>query len=199
MTDNTARPHPGLDLGQKKDSRCCDHPECSAEGQHRAPKSRDRLNDYYWFCKDHVRDYNKNWDFFADMDQDQIHAWQRSSQTWHRPTWRMGARAMGAMGMDGLRDDLGIFEDLAGFAGRFTEKSAPDPGKSTYRAEDMRQLAVLGLDESASITDIKNAYKKLVKRYHPDVNSNDESAEEKFKEIVNAYHHMTSLKSGSSE
>ena len=130
------------------------------------------------------------------MDRDQIHAWERDSQTWHRPTWRMGARAMG---LDGLRDDMGIFEDLSGFAGRFTENAPPNPGKSAYTAEDMRQLAILGLDESASITDIKNAYKKLVKRYHPDVNGNDASAEEKFKEIVSAYHHMTSLKSGSSE
>ncbi|WP_417316930.1 J domain-containing protein [Emcibacter sp.] len=197
MKDNTARPHPGLDLGQKKDIQSCDHPDCREEGLFRAPKSRDRPDDYYWFCKPHVRDYNTSWDFFADMDRDQINAWQRDSQTWHRPTWRMGTRPMG--GMDGIRDDMGIFEDLAGFAGRFTENAPPNPGKSTYGAEDMRQLAILGLDESATIADIKNAYKKLVKRYHPDVNGNDASAEDKFKEIVNAYHHMTSLKSGSSE
>ncbi|WP_321394655.1 J domain-containing protein [Emcibacter sp.] len=196
MNDQTARLHPGLDLGQKTDVKTCDHPDCREEGLFRAPKSRDRLDHYFWFCKPHVREYNLGWDFFADMGRDQIQAWARDSQTWHRPTWRIGARCTG---IDGLRDDMGIFEDLDGFGRRFTENEPPIPGKNSFSGEDIRQLVILGLDETATITDIRNAYKKLVKRFHPDVNRDDKFAEEKFKEILNAYHHMTSLKSGSSE
>ena len=33
-------------------------------GQYRAPKSPDVLDDYYWFCRDHVREYNLKWNFF---------------------------------------------------------------------------------------------------------------------------------------
>jgi len=46
---------------------------------------------------------------------------------------------------------------------------------------------ILGVDKSASNDQIKSAYKKLARKYHPDLNPGDKSAEEKFKEISAAY------------
>ncbi len=47
--------------------------------------------------------------------------------------------------------------------------------------------AVLGLRRKASASDIKKAYRKLARKYHPDVNSGDAAAEQRFKEINEAY------------
>lgn len=46
---------------------------------------------------------------------------------------------------------------------------------------------ILGVDKSSSDKDIKSAYRKLAKQYHPDLNPGDEEAEKKFKEINEAY------------
>lgn len=46
---------------------------------------------------------------------------------------------------------------------------------------------VLGLDSKASQDEIKKAFRKLARKYHPDVNKNDKALEEKFKEINEAY------------
>lgn len=46
---------------------------------------------------------------------------------------------------------------------------------------------VLGVAKSAPADDIKSAYRKLARKYHPDVNPGDKSAEEKFKEVNEAY------------
>jgi molecular chaperone DnaJ len=55
-------------------------------------------------------------------------------------------------------------------------------------AENKRDYyEVLGVDKSASADDIKRAYRKLAGKYHPDRNPGDKSAEEKFKEIGEAY------------
>lgn len=45
---------------------------------------------------------------------------------------------------------------------------------------------ILGVDKKATTEEIKKAYRKLARQYHPDVNSDDENAEEKFKEINEA-------------
>ncbi|MED5541838.1 MAG: molecular chaperone DnaJ [Actinomycetota bacterium] len=46
---------------------------------------------------------------------------------------------------------------------------------------------LLGVDRGASIEELKRAYRKLAREYHPDANPNDETAEAKFKEISEAY------------
>lgn len=46
---------------------------------------------------------------------------------------------------------------------------------------------VLGVKKGATDSEIKSAYRKLAKKYHPDLNGGDEKAQEKFKEISEAY------------
>ena len=59
-------------------------------GEYRAPKSRDHLRAFHHFCLDHVRDYNRAWDFFSGMSQSEIEEYLREDVTWHRPTGPLG-------------------------------------------------------------------------------------------------------------
>ena len=56
--------------------QCCDQPGCDKAGEYRAPRSRTALNQYFWFCLEHVRAYNASWDFYKGMSAAQIEAAQ---------------------------------------------------------------------------------------------------------------------------
>ncbi|HXH28489.1 MAG TPA: DnaJ domain-containing protein, partial [Candidatus Polarisedimenticolia bacterium] len=51
----------------------------------------------------------------------------------------------------------------------------------------MTHYDVLGVERKARLGDIKRAYRKLARKYHPDLNPSDKRAEERFKQITEAY------------
>ncbi len=166
--------------------RVCDHPECEDTGEFRAPKSRSDLRNYLWFCLAHVRKYNRAWNYFQGMSQDEIEAYQHSSNTWHRPTWAMGvngARDHSGPTFANFQDDLGLFQGATQFRRAEGAKPAPPEASPPIR----KALAVLDLTPMASATEVKLRYKKMAKRFHPDLNGGCKSAEERLKVINAAY------------
>ncbi len=175
-------------------TRLCEHPGCVAAGEHRAPKSRENLREHRWLCLPHVREFNESWDFFRGMSADEVDRFQRDAMTGHRPTWKMKdrssapweARADAARWRpDGVRDSYGVFEDGEVRAAPVDRPEAPRAKVRTRLQMDA--LHQLGLDGDASLPDVKSRYKELVKRYHPDANGGDRSAEERLTAVIRAY------------
>ncbi len=71
-------------------ARGCAYPQCAAEGAYRAPRSRQELDQHIWLCLDHIREYNRSWDYFAGMSQSEIEAHVRRDIIGWRPTWPLG-------------------------------------------------------------------------------------------------------------
>lgn len=80
---------PGLGAGGAV--RVCAVPDCAAEGEYRAPRSRHELDQHIWLCLDHIREYNRSWDYFAGMSQADIEAHVRRDIVGWRPTWPLGS------------------------------------------------------------------------------------------------------------
>jgi hypothetical protein len=153
-------------------------PNCCSPGEYRAPKSRTSLNDYWWFCLEHVRAYNAAWDFYKGMTPGQIEAQLRADTAWQRPTWPLG-RLGGAVDEEALREALDVLNAGGKANGRRPSERAP---------EDLREpLTTLGLDWPTTLDKVKARYKDLAKRHHPDANGGDRAAEERLKVINLAY------------
>jgi hypothetical protein len=167
------------------DSRNCQHPECAEPGLYRAPRSREQLREYYWFCLEHVRAYNSAWNYCAGFSEADFEAQARGQACWERPTWRLGewhtARPEAAMAS--FAETFGIEEGEEAGDNRSRQRQERPPPAAT----DDKALAVLGLAPAATWAEIKARYKRLVKRYHPDANGGDRQAEERLKVINQAY------------
>jgi DnaJ-domain-containing protein 1 len=182
--------HPSLVMRDTvaEDIRLCEWPNCRLKADYRAPLTRERLRDYRWFCLDHVREYNKRWNYFEGMTDEEVEADLRRDTVWQRPSWPIGDReegpvngpkpGAGPFGIDPeyFSDSFGFFEDKATHAG------SPAPDGQTRAA-----LAIFGLHMPINAEMLKGRYKELVKKHHPDTNGGTKSAEEKFKEIREAY------------
>lgn len=182
MKATNARRAPRAPLFTPPDPRSavhrCDHPGCGADADYKAPRARDRLNDYYWFCLDHVREYNAAWNYYAGMSPEEIEADLRKDITWQRPTWPLGMKGASRRFAFGIDDPFEIM------AGDESEEAARRTRPPTPEEEAMK---VLGLDGPLTHVALKARYKELVKRHHPDANNGDKQAEERFKRINQAY------------
>jgi curved DNA-binding protein CbpA len=174
----------------RQPDRVCDAPECAEEALYRAPKSRDRLYDYYWFCLEHVREYNRSWNYFKGMDEDEIEAERRADTTWHRPGWIFGSIGGGG-GFDTRADErvddpFGFFDD-GPEAQRQRREGRKNGARRRQMSEEERAFAAFDLEPPVSFAAVKARYKELAKRLHPDANGGDREAEEQLKVINQAY------------
>ena len=180
------------DLGKPETTlQSCQWPGCDGHGEHRAPKSRDELNIYLWFCLEHIRQYNKSWNYYDGMNDTEVEEDKRHDTVWNRPSWQLGTNA-GAFGFGAQADPFEIFGENGASGprngngnGNGTAEHAARPPVSK---EEEHAYRTLGLDYPVNADDIKTRYKALVKEPHPDANKGAKASEERLKDINQAYH-----------
>ena len=168
----------------------CDCKGCKKEGIYRAPKDR-TLKNFYWFCLEHVQEYNKNWNFYEGMSADEIEQQIRLDLVGHRPTWHVNDLYANA-----LKDPLDILGLSKGRQRKkrilpemddFESKDAHIKRPFLATVEHLEAIRTLNLNPPITTETVKVQYKALAKKYHPDKNAGSKEAEEIFKNITQAY------------
>ncbi len=170
---------------EKNFTRKCDNDDCSEKGEFKAPKSRLLLNEYYYFCLEHIKEYNKSWDFYKGLSVNQIETSMREDIIWNRPSWPLKGSPYKVIEQinDFFNDTLNEFNSDENDTKFFKNKLIDE----NLTKDEGHALSTLNLKLPLSLEKIKKNYKKLVKIFHPDVNGNNKLAEEKFKEINKSY------------
>ncbi len=174
----------------------CAWPNCQAPATHRAPKGRLREGEYWRFCIEHVREYNRSYNYFAGMSDDAVARYQKDALTGHRPTWKMGMNGGGprhaAAGPEigAAVDPLGVFHEMGGRAGWQPPPEPPEHERRIIRTVERKALDTLGLEVDATKAEIKTRFKMLVKRHHPDANGGDRTFEDRLRDVIQAYNYL---------
>lgn len=176
----------GMSGAFESSTRLCEHPGCQEHGQYRAPKSPDHLDEFFWFCRDHVREYNLKWNFFNGTTEEELQQMIDKDRVWGRETKPFAKkgeedRAWARLGIDDPHQLLG-------------ENATQNPGRGPTGAStrklpptERKALEILDARDSWTRVEIRKQYKSLVKDLHPDMNGGDRSDEDRLQEVVWAW------------
>jgi hypothetical protein len=174
----------GMSGAFETSTRACEFPDCKEHGLYRAPKSPDLLDEFFWFCKEHVREYNLKWNFFNGTTDDEFQKFLDKSRVWERETRPFSRKDDGrAWARLGVNDPMEILG----------EKATQNPGKVAATATrklpstERKALEILDARDTMTRTEIRKQYKSLVKDLHPDMNGGNRDDEARLQEVVWAW------------
>ena len=158
----------------------CDWENCTEIGAYKAPVEKDNSKKYRLLCLKHIKIFNKNWNYFENMNDSEILEFIKADMTWHKPTQNFSAQDnfFKILWNNALKEDL----NKNGF-----DKNHTKSANFSFSDKDLKAFEILGLDVSINWEKIRSKFKKLVKKFHPDMNSGNKKFEEKLKVITLAY------------
>ena len=158
----------------------CDWNNCFEIAEYKAPIEKDNTKNYRLLCLTHVKEFNKNWNYFSGMSDQQIYDWLKSDMVWHKPTQSFSSsdNFFKVLWNNTLKDEL----DRSSLKNKFN-----DINKFNFNINDIKAFGILGVSVGLKWTKIQEKFKKLVKKFHPDMNAGNKKYEDKLKIITLAY------------
>ena len=158
----------------------CEWKNCNNVGEFKAPVEKDNSKKHKMLCLEHIKEFNKNWNYFAGMSDQQVLDFIKSDMLWHKPTQNFNSpdNFFKVLWNNALKDENQKFKinhDLD-CANRFK-----------FNSEDFQTFSILKIPAGVEWKKIQEKFKKLVKKFHPDMNSGNKKFEEKLKIITLAY------------
>ena len=114
------------------------------------------------------------------MNDDQIIDFLKSDMTWHKPTQSFSSsdNFFKILWNDALKDE----KDKSKFKNKFNNMH-----RFKFNHSDIKAFSILGVDVGLKWEKVQEKFKKLVKKFHPDMNSGNKKFEDKLKVITLAY------------
>jgi len=196
---DSIRVKPKGKAAEKVVSSTCQWRGCENPATNKAPRGRGHEGEYLSFCMNHVRAYNKSYNYFNGMTDEEFIDYQKSAATGHRPTWTVSSNGTANVGGDGKSGNntrnpaQGFDPAFARFDphGLFGEQvTSGKVRKRPVRSMERKALTAMHLPDDSSKAEIKARFKELVKRHHPDSNGGDRGAEDKLREVIQAYNYL---------
>ncbi len=186
----------GMTGAVESSSRACTHPGCESAGKYRAPKSPDNLDEFHWFCLAHVRAYNLKWNFFENHSEAELERQFAADKVWERPTQPFKKDAEGhpegrAWQRFGFDDPMEVLGDK----GTLNGQGAAQLNQRRLPAPERKAITILEVSDTATKTELRAAYKALVKVLHPDMNGGKRDDEDRLAEVVWAWEQVKDSRS----
>ena len=178
--------------------RRCEWPGCDTTAQYRAPRSARRPNEFRWFCLDHVRQFNAEWNFFDEFTEEEFDEVLEAGRVWERPTWSLGRVPRWALGLHphsegnawarwGFSDPFEVLGQCATLNPGRPEGEQRAP-RRRLAPEERDAMDVLGLSYKVeSRAEVRTRYRELILMLHPDMNGGENPEPERLARVLKAW------------
>ena len=158
----------------------CDWNNCKELGEYKAPVERDNSKNFRMLCLKHVKEFNKNWNYFSGMNDNQIMNFLKSDMTWHKPTQSFSSsdNFFKVLWNNTLKDE----SDKMKIRNEYDHMR-----QFKFDHKDIKAFEILGLTVGMKWIKVQEKFKTLVKKFHPDMNLGNKKYEDKLKMITLAY------------
>ena len=158
----------------------CDHKSCKKIGKYKAPTEKDNSKKFKWLCLDHIKEFNRSWDYFKGMSDQEVCEFLKSDITWHKPTQSFSSpdNFFNILWKNTLSEEVSILSN--GYGNKINKKI-------NFSDKDKEAFNIIELEIGTKWKIIQNQFKILVKKYHPDMNAGNKKFEEKLKIVTLAY------------
>ncbi len=173
--------------------KICEHVGCHNKGTFRAPKSTKNVDEFQWFCLQHVREYNQKWNFFENHSTSEMDEQIKNDSVWERKTKPFKSQSNNTAHPEGKSWARLGFDDpysVLGEMGTKRSEQSPKSKISRLTGNDRKAAEILGINDEFSRTEIRKKYKALVKDLHPDSNSGRRDDEEELARVVWAWEQL---------
>ena len=92
----------------------CEWNNCNNLGEFKAPVEKDNSKKYRMLCLEHIKEFNKNWNYFSGMNDQQIIDFIKSDMIWHKPTQSFSSQIifLKYFGIMHLKDEAQKFKNF---------------------------------------------------------------------------------------
>ncbi len=157
----------------------CEWNNCKNIGEYKAPVEKDNSKKYRLLCLLHVKEFNRNWNYFSGMSDNEVINFLKSDLTWHKPTQSFSSsdNFFKILWNNALNDEnKSIFNQKENYGNDYR-----------FDHNDIKAFNILGIKIGLKWQKVQERFKKLVKKLHPDMNCGNKNFEDKLKIITLAY------------
>jgi curved DNA-binding protein CbpA len=165
----------------------CHWDGCEKTGSHRAPVGRGAEGLYLLFCLEHIKEYNKGYNFSPDLSDPNIARYQREAIAGSRPTLGTPLSQPSETPIPSTERSGSAKATNARKTAAERQASQTDLQKRKLKVLEAKAFETLGLPHEATAQDIKTRYKEKLKLHHPDVNQGSRTAEDELRASIEAY------------
>ncbi|MCM2472382.1 DnaJ domain-containing protein [Rhizobium sp. CG5] len=165
----------------------CQWDGCDKSGTLRAPVGRDGEGLYLVFCTEHVREYNKGYNFSPNLSDPVIARYQREAAEGSRPTEGTGAPKATEIPLPSTEPSGSAKAINARKRAALRQVAAADLQRRKLKVLEAKAFETLGLSPDATPEEIRRRYKQSLKMHHPDANDGDRNSEDKLRASIDAH------------